>query len=99
MVEVAIDRPQSRGGILVVPDLPDYVSPVSGEVVSGRRQRREDLKRTGSRPWEGMESEKKEAARRTEAADKAYDQRLTTAVTKEFHQLSPEKRRILEGRK
>ena len=29
----------------VISDLPDYVSPVTGQVVSGRAARREDLKR------------------------------------------------------
>lgn len=47
----------------IQPDLPGYESPVTGLWVEGRRARREDLLRTGSRPWEGMEQEQKEAAR------------------------------------
>lgn len=36
----------------VVGDIPDYVSMASGKLVSGRVQRREDLKRTGCVPYE-----------------------------------------------
>ena len=45
----------------VLPDLPDYLSPVTDKLVSGRKQRREDLKRTGCRPYEGHASERKAA--------------------------------------
>lgn len=34
---------------MVCPDLPPYVSPVTGKVIDGRVARREDLKRTGCR--------------------------------------------------
>jgi hypothetical protein len=98
MVEVPLNAPQRSRGPLVVPDIPDYVSPVTGKLVSGRRQRREDLKRTGSRPWEGMESERKEVARFHAEQDRKNDARLEHAVRTEFHQLPPEKRRLLEGR-
>lgn len=63
------DEPEADGP-LVVPDLPGYVSPVTGLWVEGRRARREDLKRTGSRPYEGREQELKEIARRRQ-----YEQR------------------------
>lgn len=47
-------------------DIPAYVSPVTGQWVNSRAQRHEDLKRAGCRPWEGMQEEKKEAARQRE---------------------------------
>lgn len=80
------------------PDLPGYVSPVTGEWVDGRRARREDLKRTGSRPWEGMEAEKAEAARRRKESEAKFDRKLDEGIRRAYHQLPPEKRRILEGR-
>lgn len=82
----------------VMPDLPDYQSPVDGRVVSGRRQRREDLRRTGSRPWEGLQQEKKEAARRIGYEEKRMEQRLTETAHRAMHQISYSSRRILEGR-
>jgi hypothetical protein len=47
----------------IQPDIPGYESPIDGRWIEGRRARREDLKRSNSRPWEGLEQEKKEAAR------------------------------------
>lgn len=33
----------------IAPDLPEYTSPITGKPVCGRKQRREDLKRSGCR--------------------------------------------------
>jgi len=38
----------------VCSDLPDYESPVTGKIVSGRAARREDLKRSGCVPADGI---------------------------------------------
>ena len=96
MVEVSTDYRQ-RVAPDVWGDIPDYVSPVTGLVVSGRKQRREDLRRTGSRPWEGMEQEQKEAARQRQYADERSDRRLEDAAQRAFHQLDPARRRIFGG--
>lgn len=96
LVEVPTTWTQAPRGPLIVPDLPGYQSPVTGLWVEGRKQRREDLKRTNSRPWEGREQEQKEAARQRAYADQAHDRRIEEAVRKTYHQLPPEKRRILE---
>lgn len=98
LVEVPTDYNQPPRTHYVIPDTPDYVSPVSGVVVSGRRQRRNDLARTGSRPWEGLAAERKEAERRKQYAEQRQEQRLDHAVRSAYYSLSPEKRRILEGR-
>lgn len=78
------------------PDLPGYVSPVTGEWVDGRKARREDLKRTGSRPWEGMEAEKAEARRQRAYEERKFDRRLEEVARRTYHQLPPSKRRLLE---
>ena len=39
-------------------DLPGYESPTTGKWIEGRAARREDLKRSGARPYEGFEVEK-----------------------------------------
>ena len=44
-------------GPMVFGDLPGYQSEVTGKWVEGRSQRREDLKRSGCRPWEGLAQE------------------------------------------
>lgn len=81
----------------VVPDLPGYISPVTGLWVEGRKQRREDLARSGCRPWEGMGQEKKEAARIRAEADKQIDRLAEKAAWQSWYAMSPEKRRKLKG--
>jgi len=41
------EKARVKPRLQVVPDIPDYTSPVDGRLVSGRKQRREDLKRNG----------------------------------------------------
>ena len=41
-------------------DLPGYESPIDGKWIEGKKARREDLKRSGSRPYEGREAEMQE---------------------------------------
>lgn len=75
----------------------EYISPASGKHIASERARRDDLKRTGSRPYEGFEAEKKEAARRVAEDEKKSDKKLDENVKKAYYQLSPEKRRHLGG--
>ena len=76
-------------------DLPDYTSPVDDRVVHGRKGRREDLKRSGCRPYEGRASEAKEAERQKGYIEKAQDHRIEEAARHAYAQLSPDKKRIL----
>lgn len=82
----------------VMPDIPDYTSPVDGRLISGRAQRREDMKRSGSRPWEGLEAERKEAARKQRYLDERMDRHAYESAARALHQISYRSRRILEGR-
>lgn len=86
---------QDVSGVLIVPDLPGYESPVTGLWVEGRKQRREDLKRTGCRPYEGREQETKEAARFRQYEDQKMDKSLDKAVHEAYYRLSPSKREML----
>lgn len=98
LVEVSTDYNQPPRTHFVIPDTPDYTSPIDGRLVSGRRQRRNDLARSGSRPWEGLAAEKSEANRKRAYFEQKQEQRLDHAVRSAYYSLSPEKRRILEGR-
>jgi predicted nucleic acid-binding Zn ribbon protein len=73
-----------------------YESPTTGKVVTSHKARKDDLKRSRARPWEGMEVEKQEAARKRAYQDQKHDAKLEDASRRAFHQLSPTKRRILE---
>lgn len=96
-IEVTADFAQAPTGPLVFGDLPSYQSPIDGHWVDGRAARREDLKRTGSRPWEGLEQEKKEAARTRAYEDARFDSRVEETARRAFHQLHPNIRRQIGG--
>ena len=83
---------------MVQADLPDYQSPIDGRIVHGRRGRREDLKRSRSRPYEGRVQEEKEAARQRAYNEQRDDARLDEHARRAYYELSPTKRRILENR-
>jgi hypothetical protein len=90
--EKVILRPAAVHG-----DLPAYQSPIDGKLVHGRKQRLEDMKRNGCRPWEGLDQEKKEAAKQEKYADQKLDASLTKTAAETFYQLPPSKRNILKG--
>ncbi len=98
LVEVGVDYSQDPvdNGVLLMPDLPGYQSPVTGLWVEGRRQRREDLKRTGSRPYEGLEQEQKEVARFHQYEEQKLDRSLDRAAHEAYYQLPPSKRDVLK---
>jgi len=91
---------KSQKAILTAPfgivDIPAYVSPTSGKWINSRRERNEDMKASDARPWEGLEAEKKEAARQKAYLEQKEDAALTKAAETAFAQLEPEKRRVLE---
>jgi hypothetical protein len=82
----------------IQPDLPAYQSPVTGEWIEGRKARREDLQRTNSRPWEGLEQERKEAARHTARQDVKLDQ-LAEKMAYRAWDAAPERvRKVFRGK-
>lgn len=95
--EVTQDYVRPPDGHFIIGDLPAYESPVDGRVVEGRAQRREDLRRTGSRPWEGREQELKEAQRRQQYQEHALDRKAEESAWRSWYNMSPDKRRVLRG--
>jgi hypothetical protein len=74
----------------------EYVSPTTGRVIATKKARQDDLKRSGCRPYEGFEQESKHAAKVRAEEEKKNDAKLHESVARAYHQLSPEKRRVLE---
>lgn len=74
MMEVPWDSRQQALSPVIWDDLPAYESPIDGRIVDGRKQRRNDLARTHSRPYEGREQEEKEAAKVRAERDRQTDQ-------------------------
>jgi len=74
----------------------EYVSTTTGKAITSKKQRIDDLKRSGCRPYEGLEQETKEMQRRQKYDEEKRDAKLHDAVASAYHELSPEKRRVLE---
>jgi hypothetical protein len=103
LVDERHDAPACHGpmSIVICPaavqaDLPGYQSPTTGRWIEGRAARRDDLKRSGARPWEGFDQEKKEAQKRLAEREAKSDAKLEKVIRESFHQLPPAKRRALE---
>lgn len=77
-------------------DLPGYESPATGQWIEGRKARREDLKASGCRPWEGMQAERAEAAKYKAEEMQRRESILNESAHRAFYALSPSKRRLLE---
>lgn len=73
-------------------DIPAYESPASGKWITSRAERREDFKRTGTREWAGMESERKEAAQQKKYDEIAQDKAIDHTVRTAWAELSPSKK-------
>jgi hypothetical protein len=97
MVDVPIDQGPRRPGVHIWNDLPEYESPVTGLVVRGRRARREDLKRTGSRPYEGREQEVKQAQRVQAENDRKLDHLADKMARTGWAQAPERVRRMFRG--
>lgn len=78
--------PQRSAAVYV---MPSYQSPITNKWVDSPSQRRDDLARNGCRPWEGMETEKKEGQRRAEIADQEMD-KLAEKMTLDAWEKLPE---------
>lgn len=75
-------RPRERPGPDIMPDLPEYTSPIDGRLISGRRQRREDLARNDCRPYE--KGEREEFARQKESEQRALGERVERYIRERF---------------
>lgn len=84
-------------GHFIIGEIEAYQSPVDGRVIDSRAKRRNDLARSGCRPWEGMAAEKKEAARVQAENRAAADARINEGVARAYYQMDPRKREILRG--
>jgi hypothetical protein len=82
----------------VMPDLPGYESPIDGKWIEGRRARREDLRRSGSRPWEGLEQEKKVAQRAQDENNRRLDALAEKMAYRAWDQAPERIRRVFRGK-
>ena len=76
-------------------DIPAYESPASGKLINSRKQRADDFKRTGTRPWEGMAEEKREAQRQAQYAEEKQDKALEHTIRSTLQHMPDSKRQLL----
>jgi hypothetical protein len=69
-----------------------FESPATGKMITSYAQRREDMKASGCRDYEGRESEERNAARQKQYQEDASDQKLDSAVRTAWAELSPAKK-------
>lgn len=81
--------PQRSAAVYV---MPAYQSPISGEWIDTPSQRRNDFAKNNCRPWEGMEQEKKEAAKRAAYEEQAFDKGLEKTIEQSIKDLPTEKK-------
>jgi hypothetical protein len=93
--EVTPDYVHAPRGPLIIGDLPSYQSPIDGKWIDGRVARREDLARSGCRPWEGMQQERQEASRQRGYEAQRQEQQLDRVVNQSWAQISEQSRRTL----
>ena len=99
LVEIPLHAPPAvSAGPIVWDDTPGYTSPVTGLWVEGRRQRRNDLAATGSRPWEGREQEEKEAAKRRAEGERQLDHLAEKMAHRAWAEAPERVRRHFRGR-
>jgi hypothetical protein len=75
---------------MFVSEFQPYVSPATGKVITSRTERREDLKRSGCRPWESMEEEKKQAIKLKEEEDAKFEAGLEKCAHEVLNNMSSE---------
>jgi len=83
---------QHPGLILDIQPWEAYESPASGRVITSKAQRREDMKRTNTRQYEGREQEEKEVKRQHAYQESALDSKMTDTIGNRLRDLSPSQR-------
>lgn len=88
LVEIDLNAPPPKPEApAIFGDLPEYESPIDGSIITSRSKRREDLRRSGCRPYEGFEVEAREAARHRQEMDKRNEKLWEERVEKTYYEL------------
>lgn len=69
-----------------------YESPATGKLITSHAQRREDMKASGCRDWEGQATERHEAGKRKAEDEAKEDAALDVTVRTAWANLSPSKK-------
>lgn len=72
-----------------------YISPSSGKLVTSHSERREDMKSTGCRDWEGLEVEKRIASQNKQYIEKEEDAKIEAAAVDVWRNMDQKKKDTL----
>ncbi len=78
-------------------DLPEYVSPASGKLIRGRKQRQDDFKRTRTRPWEGRKAEMLEAQKIRDADEAKLDATIERGAYEVLSNMDAAKQKLVKS--
>jgi len=88
LVEVPVNAPVRKPvAPAILGDLPEYESPIDDSIIAGRKQRREDLRRSGCRPYEGWDVEKREADKVRAEMDRKAEKRWEERVEQTYYEI------------
>ncbi len=77
-------KPKSH---FVVRDYPDYRSPITGKLISGRRQHQYDLHSNGCRVYEGRESEERAAQSHRDQSEAQFHRKLDKSMAETLNDI------------
>jgi hypothetical protein len=69
-----------------------FESPATGKIITSKKERADDMRASGCRDWEGMDSEKRHAERQKQYQEAEADKKLDHAVRSAWAELSPSKK-------
>ena len=69
-----------------------YESPATGKLITSYAERREDMKASGCRDWEGQDTERREAGKRKAEDEAKLDASIDATVRSAWANLSPSKK-------
>ncbi len=78
-------------------DIQPFQSPIDGRPINSRQQWKEDLKRNGCRPWEGLDAEKQHADSCLKSEEAKSDKKLESAVATTLSHMSSDKQKVLKN--
>ena len=84
-VEVVRQPPGPR--VYIQGDIEPYLSPIDNTVISSRSTRRDDLARSGCRPWEGTQAEQREADRVSSQQNDEFEAGVGDMVEQTFNDM------------
>lgn len=72
---------------IIIKDFDAFESPASGEIISSKQKYLDDLKRTGSRPYEGFKTEKMEADKHWQYKQQDLNNKVRETVERTMYEI------------